>query len=223
LITNRNIGEAISAVEEQLRGVEEPYVVRLSRRKRDPFRVLVSSLLSARTKDEVTELASERLLSRAGGPEGLLAMSEDEIASLIYPVGFYRVKARSLKRLARAIVEEHGGRVPDTMEGLLSMPGVGRKTANLVLTLSFGREGICVDTHVHRIVNRWGYVETGSLEETEAELRRKLPREYWTRLNRLLVAFGRAVCRPVGPRCGECRLAGICERRGVRGGEVKKF
>ena len=181
-----------------------------------PFETLVSTILSLRTKDRVTEAASRRLLERAPTPESLASLTLSEIERLIYPVGFYRTKARSLVGTCRAILEEHGGKVPRSMEALLKLPGVGRKTANLVLTVGFGDYGICVDTHVHRISNLWGYVRTGTPEETEFELRKKLPKRHWKTYNDILVTFGQNLCVPVSPWCSRCPVARHCPKIGVK-------
>ena len=214
MIDNRNIHEVIKLVKEEVKKFEQPYVGRLAK-KGSPFKILVSTLLSSRTKDEVTEEASERLFKHVSTPEDLLAMKEDEIERLIYPVGFYKTKAKLLKKLAKVLVEKYGGSVPDSLEELVKLPGVGRKTANLVMILGFDKLGICVDTHVHRIVNRWGYVSTKTPEETEFELRKKLPKKYWKIINDLLVRFGKNVCKPVNPRCDECPLKNVCPKIGV--------
>ena len=192
-----------------------PVIQLMKQRKRDPFRILVGTVLSLRTQDPVTHRAAQRLLAVSPTPEKLLALSEEEIQRLIYPVGFYRVKARNLKKIARILVERYGGRVPDTLEELLALPGVGRKTANLVLSEGFGKPAICVDTHVHRITNRLGFVKTRTPEQTERELRQRVPVEWWPKINFLLVAFGQSICRPIGPRCDACPVAHLCERVGV--------
>lgn len=184
-------------------------------RSRDPFRVLVATVLSQRTLDRHTGTASRRLFARARSPRGLLRLSEAQIAILIRPAGFYRTKAKTLRRLAEALKERFGGQVPRTMDDLLSLPGVGRKTANLVLTHGFGLPGICVDVHVHRILNRIGYVRTRTPAETERRLRRRLPPRHWRDINGLLVAFGQNVCRPLSPRCSGCMIRSGCRRRGV--------
>ena len=211
------IEAVLMRVREAVRRLEAPSVAAGAGagRRRDPFRVLVSCVISLRTKDEVTAVASARLLSRAGSPRGLLALKEAEIARLIFPAGFYRVKARQLRAICARLIEAFGGRVPDTIDALLTLPGVGRKTANLVVAEGFGRPAICVDVHVHRIVNRWGYVRTRTPEQTEMRLRGKLPRHWWIPVNPLLVAFGRAICRPVSPHCSRCPVAGTCRRVGV--------
>jgi len=211
------IHAAVRILRTEVRRWKEPVVGRVARETRDPFRVLVSCVLSLRTQDRTTAEASERLFAVARTPDGLARLRRDRLERLIYPVGFYRVKAKNLKRLARALVRDHGGRVPDRLEDLLALPGVGRKTANLVVTVAYDKDGICVDTHVHRITNRWGYVRTTTPEKTEFALRQKLPRRYWKEINELLVTYGQNLCRPLRPRCGACRIARYCDRVGVDG------
>jgi endonuclease-3 len=181
----------------------------------DPFRVLVACLLSLRTKDETTGPAAARLFALADTPEGLRRLSPRAIERAIYPVGFYRTKARVLRDISRDLIARFGGAVPDDIDALLTLKGVGRKTANLVVTQGFNKPGICVDVHVHRISNRWGYVRTRTPEETEMALRRRLPRRYWIGYNDLLVTFGQNVCTPVSPRCSTCPVSGLCRRVGV--------
>jgi endonuclease-3 len=183
--------------------------------RRDPWAVLSSTILSLRTKDEVTLVRSQALLEKAPTPKKLLALTTEEIEKLIYPVGFYHTKARNLQKIASVIMETHGGQVPATMEELLALPGVGRKTANLTLTEAFDLDGICVDVHVHRITNRLGALQSKNPEETEMLLREILPKKYWKRLNMLLVLYGQRVCRPVSPFCSRCVMARYCERTGV--------
>jgi endonuclease-3 len=192
-----------------------PSVSEVAQKNHDPFRVLVATMISLRTKDAVTSVASEKLLGAAATPKALADLSEARIEKLIYPAGFYRTKARSLRRTARMLVSEHGGRVPRTMEELLALPGVGRKTANLVLNLGYGLPGICVDTHVHRICNRTGWVKTRDPAGTEAALMQVLPRRYWISVNELLVRFGQTICTPVSPWCGACPNSPWCPRVGV--------
>jgi len=192
-----------------------PAVTIVSQREGNPFKVLISCILSLRTHDRVTGPASERLFARAATPEQLAVMPEDEIAQLIYPVGFYRVKAGQIKAIASRLVFEFAGRVPDELDILLTFTGVGRKTANLVLTLGFRKPGICVDTHVHRICNRWGYVATRTPEQTEMVLRAILPPEYWLVINDQLVTFGQNLCTPLSPHCSRCPLAPFCDRCGI--------
>jgi endonuclease III len=181
----------------------------------DPFKILIGCLLSLRTKDATTGPAAARLFALAGTAEAMLQLSVEQIAQAIYPVGFYHTKAASIVAICRTLVERYGGQVPATMEGLLALKGVGRKTANLVLTIGFRTPAICVDTHVHRISNRWRYVRTKTPEDTESALRRKLPKAYWMVYNDLLVAFGQNICRPISPLCGRCPLHGICPKVGV--------
>jgi len=190
-------------------------VTAFARESRDPFAILVSCLLSLRTRDETTGPASRRLFRLARTPAALLRLAPRAIERAIYPVGFYRTKARTLRALARLLLERHRGRVPVDLDALLALPGVGRKTANLVLTEAFGLPGICVDTHVHRIANRWGYVTTKTAAATEMALRATLPAREWRGLNTLLVAFGQTICRPLSPRCSVCPVVVACPRRGV--------
>jgi endonuclease-3 len=183
---------------------------------RDPFKILIGCLLSLRTKDETTGPAATRLFALAGTAEAMLQLSVAQIAEAIYPVGFYRTKATSILDICHALMEGHGGEVPDTMQGLLDLKGVGRKTANLVLTMGFQKPAICVDTHVHRISNRWRYVRTKTPEDTEFALRRKLPKAYWMVYNDLLVSFGQNICKPISPLCRQCPLGGSCPQVGVK-------
>jgi len=180
-----------------------------------PWAVLVSTIISLRTKDEVTMIASERLLEKAKNPAEMNKLETEKIEKLIYPAGFYRNKAASLKKIAAILIEQHKCKVPSTMDELLALPGVGRKTANLVLTEAFDLEGLCVDIHVHRISNRCGWLETDTPEETEMTLRQILPRSYWKRINYLLVLYGQKLCRPVSPFCSCCVIKKYCERNNV--------
>jgi len=210
-----HIEEIISILGGELEKRELPIVSHLAKEKRNPFVILISTLLSLRTKDEVTSEATKRLFSLASTPQEMLQLSPEIIAKTIYPVGFYKNKAKTILAACRELIDRYNSLVPDTMEQLLAMKGVGRKTANLVLTLGFNKEGICVDTHVHRISNRLGYVRTGAPEQTEFALREKLPHKYWLDYNTLLVAFGRHICRPVSPLCGSCPVSNYCDRVGV--------
>lgn len=184
--------------------------------ERDPFKVLVGCILSLRTKDETTGPASARLFALADSPRTMLRLPARRIERAIYPVGFYRTKARTIRRVCAELIERHAGAVPGTIDELLELHGVGRKTANLVVTQAFGRPGICVDTHVHRITNRWGLVRTKTPHETEQALREILPRRHWIEINELLVALGQTLCRPLSPRCSLCPVASDCRRVGVR-------
>ena len=188
----------------------------VAERSRDPFRVLIACLLSLRTKDETTGPASARLFVLADTPEAMLCLSARQIERAIFPVGFYRTKARVVLGVCRDLIERFGSTVPDSIDALLTLHGVGRKTANLVVTQAFNKPGICVDTHVHRISNRLGYVKTGTPEETETALRARLPRRYWIGYNDLLVSFGQNMCLPVSPRCSQCPVGRVCPRVGVK-------
>ena len=181
----------------------------------DPFRVLIACLLSLRTKDETTGPASARLFALADTPRAMLRLTPKQIERAIFPVGFYRTKARVVLGVCRDLIDRFGGQVPDEIDALLTLKGVGRKTANLVVTQGFNKPGICVDVHVHRISNRWGYVRTRNPEETEMALRRRLPRRYWIGYNDLLVGFGQNVCQPLSPKCSECPVSRSCPRLGV--------
>lgn len=180
-----------------------------------PFRILISTILSLRTKDTLTAVVAPRLFAVADTPEAMLALEEEQLAQLIYPVGFYRNKAKAIRQICAILLDQFGGHVPSDLDTLLTLPGVGRKTANLVLTAGFHSPGICVDTHVHRISNRWGYVQTKTPEQTEFALRDKLPPEYWLEINGLLVTLGQNICHPTSPRCSVCPLAAWCARVGV--------
>lgn len=214
-MTEFDIHTAIRILREEYRFWKTPAVTIVAQCDHSPFKVLVSCMISLRTRDEVTAQASMRLFEKAATPEAMQALPVDEVAGLIYPAGFYRNKASQIVELSRRLMDEYGGVVPGEIDELLRFKGVGRKTANLVVTLGFGRPGICVDTHVHRICNRWGYVSTRTADETETALRKILPAEYWIEINDLLVAFGQNHCHPLSPCCSVCRLAGMCARVGV--------
>ena len=199
----------------EARSLKTPSVTMVGRKWKDPFAVLVSCLLSLRTTDEVTLAASQRLFRRAADPWRMKALGAGRIARIIYPVGFYRTKGRTIVRICRDLIERFDGAVPDDLDTLLTLHGVGRKTANLVLIEGFGKLGVCVDTHVHRISNRLGYVTTKTPDETEQALRKKLPQKYWIEYNALLVAWGQNICRPVSPLCSRCAIRAWCRRCGV--------
>jgi len=216
-VASEHIVRTLQALGRSIRSMEEPAVEKISEDSReDPFRVLVATMLSAQTKDAVTHEASMRLFRVARTPRTMAALPVSKIERLIYPVSFYRNKARHLKAACRQILDRFGGRVPDRMEDLLTLPGVGRKTANLVLILSHAsRDNICVDTHVHRIANRLGWVRTRTPEQTEQALYDVVPRRFWPKVNLYLVTWGQNVCRPVYPRCRACVVGGRCPRIGV--------
>jgi endonuclease III len=212
---DRQINSIIKILKKELELGELPIVSHLAEDQRDPFVILISTLLSLRTKDEVTAVATERLFALASTPQEMLRVPLDKIARTIYPVGFYRVKARTIHHVCRELIKRFSSKVPDDIDDLLSIKGIGRKTANLVVTLAYGKEGICVDTHVHRISNRLGYVKTKTPDETEFALRAKLPRRYWIIYNTIMVAFGRQTCKPVSPLCSLCPVNKYCDRVGV--------
>jgi endonuclease-3 len=210
------IGKVIGILNRAVRQWRVPAVGIVAEQASDrPFETLVSTILSLRTKDAVTGQASRRLLARAPTPAALASLKAKQIEELIFPVGFYRTKARNLIETSRILLGEYQGKVPRQMDELLKLPGVGRKTANLVITVGHGDYGICVDTHVHRISNRWGYVETKTPEETEFALRGKLPKKYWKSYNDLLVTFGQNLCVPISPWCSRCPVERYCSRISV--------
>ena len=178
---------------------------------RDAYKILISTMLSLRTKDSTTRDASMRLFEKAGNPKDMLKLSEEEIAKLIYPVGFYRVKAKNILEVSKTIIDDYNGKVPDEIDELLKLRGVGRKVANLVITEAFDKYGICVDTHVHRISNRFGYVSTKKPEQTEFVLRKKLPKKYWRVYNDTLVIYGQNLCKPINPLCNQCSVSKYCD------------
>jgi endonuclease-3 len=213
-----NVEPVMRALARAIDGLELPAVEKIAEsRQEDPFHVLIATLLSARTQDATTLAASTRLFKAARTPRTMAALSATRIERLIYPVSFYRHKARHVKAACRILVERFGGRVPGTMEELLTLPGVGRKTANLVLILAFkSQTNICVDTHVHRISNRLGWVCTRTPKETEQALYDATEKQWWPYLNLYLVTWGQNVCRPVYPRCGDCVLREYCPQVGVK-------
>jgi len=207
------IHAAIKILRREVRQWQEPVVGVVARESaRDPFRILISCLLSLRTKDKTTSEASARLFALAYTPAGLLKLSQRRIERAIYPVGFYRTKAKAILAICRRLLEVYEGKVPQSIEELITLAGVGRKTANLVVTVGYQKPGICVDIHVHRISNRWGYVKTRTPEETEQALRARLPKRYWITFNDLLVPYGQNLCQPVSPFCSRCKLIDMCDR-----------
>ena len=210
-----NLPKMLSVLRRECRQWKQPIVGTFAAGENALFKILVSTLLSLRTQDKTTEAASHRLFRRTQAPETLLKLSEKQIEGLIYPVGFYRTKAKNLRRVCQILMDQYGGNVPETMEELLELPGVGRKTANLVMTVGHNKPGICVDTHVHRISNRWGLVKTKTPDETEMALREILPKRYWIEFNDLLVCYGQNLCQPVSPRCSVCKIRPYCPRIGV--------
>ena len=215
MLTNRQITRVLQRIRHTISVWEPAVVSKIAEESRDPFQVLISCILSQQTKDHVTGAASARLYRLADRPDTILALSELRIARAIYPVSFYKTKAKTIREVCRDLLARFDGRVPDTIETLLSLTGVGRKTANLVVTVGYGKPGICVDTHVHRISNRWGYVETRTPEQTEMALRLKLPKRHWIYYNDLLVPFGQHLCRPISPFCSRCPVEHWCAKVGV--------
>jgi len=209
------IEKIVETLKTSLKKYGDPVVTKVAKEKRSPYRVLISTLLSLRTKDETTLKASERLFRVADTPEKMLKLSKEEIEKLIYPVGFYHRKAEQILKISKILIEKYNGKVPDSLDELLKLPGVGRKTANLVLNEGFGKLGICVDTHVHRISNRLGLVKTKTPEQTEFALRKILPKKYWIIFNTLLVTLGQNICTPISPKCSICPIEQYCPKVGV--------
>ena len=211
-----DIHKIIKILKEDVKKWDIPVVSIVAERTRDPFKVLISCILSLRTKDGTTAQASQRLFSLADNPAEMSELSVKEIERVIYPVGFYRTKARNIKEICHTLINDYDSKVPDEIDELLKLKGVGRKTANLVVTIGYDKDGICVDTHVHRISNRWKYIKTKTPEESEMALRKKLPRRYWKIYNDLLVTFGQNLCKPISPLCSQCNLTKFCNRIGVK-------
>jgi len=209
------IPQIIRLIKKQVKDKTVPSVTQFSY-DNDPYLVLVSCILSLRTKDKTTIEAAKRLFSLARMPREMLKLSVKKIQKLIYPVGFYRTKAKVISGLSKKITDDYAGRVPSSIEELLEFKGVGRKTANLVLGLGYKIPAICVDTHVHRISNRLGWVRTKSPEETEEALKKIIPRDLWIELNTILVTFGQNICLPVAPFCSKCSIKKLCRQKGVK-------
>lgn len=214
-MTDKEIHPAIRILRREVPKWEAPIVTLMAETYQSPFRVLISCILSLRTQDQTTAVASKRLFALADTPQKMLRLSEQKISKTIYPVGFYNTKAKVIREICRTLNRDYGGKVPDEIDELLKFKGVGRKTANLVVTLGYHKPGICVDTHVHRISNRWGYVKTKDPKETEFALREKLPKQYWIEYNDLLVSFGQHLCHPISPKCSQCPVERYCDKVGV--------
>ncbi len=212
---NEEIHAALRILRREVRQWQEPVVGMVAKESCDPFLILIACVLSLRTKDRTTAEASHRLFALASAPASMLKLPLPKIQKAIYPVGFFRMKAKQIHGMCARILEAYEGRVPDSIEELLTLPGVGRKTANLVVTVGYGKPGICVDIHVHRISNRWGYIQTKTPGQSEQALCQKLPAKYWITLNDLLVPFGQNICQPVSPYCSRCKLTKYCDRVGV--------
>ena len=212
---DREIHSTIRILRREVPNWQTPIVTVVAKTSQSPFHVLISCILSLRTQDATTAQASRRLFHLADTPEKMAKLSPKKIEKAIFPVGFYRTKAKTIRDICRVLIEKYSGKVPDEIDELLLLNGVGRKTANLVVTLGYRKPGICVDTHVHRISNRWGYIRTKNPKETEFTLREKLPKQYWLEYNDLLVTFGQHLCRPISPLCTKCSIARYCDRVGV--------
>jgi endonuclease-3 len=212
---NATIHQIFERLEEAVQEWETPLVDAMAATGDDPFRILIATILSLRTRDTVTAVVARNLFARADTPEAILALPPEELRDLIKKVGFYNTKAETIRALSHLIIERYDGRVPDDLDELLTLPGVGRKTANLVVIAGYGKPGICVDTHVHRISNRFGYVQTKTPEQTEMALRKLLPQDLWQEINRLLVSLGQTICHPTSPKCSICPVNDLCERVGV--------
>ncbi|MBW2010556.1 MAG: endonuclease III [Deltaproteobacteria bacterium] len=211
-----DIDRFIVILKENYKKCDAPVVTFAANNGATPFEILVSTVLSLRTKDEVTTRAVSKLFKVARTPGEILNLDEEQLKRLIYPVGFYPTKAKRLRQISRIIIDQYQGTVPDEIDELLKLPGVGRKTANLVLIEGYKKDAMCVDTHVHRINNRTGYVKTTGPEKTEFALREKLPGKYWKIYNKILVAFGQVICKPVSPLCSTCPVSQMCPRIGVK-------
>ncbi len=183
-----------------------------NKREWGPYQILIATILSLRTKDTLTAQVAPRLFALADTPYEMIRHAPEQIEKVIYPAGFYRNKARSIVAISQKLIDDYNGDVPDDLDELLKLPGVGRKTANLVVTAGFNKPGICVDIHVHRISNRWGYIQTKNPEKTEFALREKLPQEYWIEYNGLLVSMGQNLCTPTSPWCSKCPVITFCSR-----------
>ncbi len=216
MIDEHNIGKILSILREFVKQYDFPAVTLIMNQNHDPFKVLISTIISLRTKDSVTVAASNRLFSHASNAEQMLQLPTETIEKLIYPAGFYITKAKRIKQICKILIDKYNGLVPNDLNKLLELPGVGRKTANLVITEGFSGYGICVDTHVHRISNRMGFVKTKTPKETEFELRKKLPKKYWKEYNTILVAFGQNLCKPISPFCSKCPINQYCPKINVK-------
>ena len=212
---NKNVKQIVEILKKELKKYGDPVVTKVAKEKRSPYRVLISTILSLRTKDKTTLRASEKLFKKADTPKKMLNLSKNEIEKLIYPVGFYHRKSKQILKISEILIDEYGGNVPDDFDELLKLPGVGRKTANLVLNEGFGKLGICVDTHVHRISNRLGIVKTKNPKETEFALQKALPEKHWIIFNTLLVTLGQNICTPISPKCSICPINQYCKKVGV--------
>ncbi len=212
----KQLREAMAILQRDVPTWDVPVVSLIAQESHDPYRVLISTLLSLRTLDQTTGPAAQRLFALADTPAAMVGLDRQTVERVIYPVGFYRNKAGQILEISQRLLDDFDGRVPDDLDVLLTFNGVGRKTANLVLAEGYGIPALCVDTHVHRISNRWGYIKTKDPFDTEMTLRKKLPREYWLAYNPCLVALGQHRCKPTSPMCSQCPVAHVCQRVGVQ-------
>lgn len=206
--------KVIKILETEVKTYKVPIITLMAQTKRDPYMVLIGTVLSLRTKDDVTAKACERLFEKADTPESILKLNN--IEKLIYPVGFYKTKAKNIKLISKILIENYNSKVPDIIDELLKLPNVGRKTANLVVIEGYDKPGVCVDTHVHQILNRLGFLKTKNPEETENIIRKKLPLQYWKKLNYILVAYGQNTCVSVSPKCSICLVNNLCKKVNVK-------
>ena len=214
-MNNETIREVFGRLEEEMKAWETPLVDAMAATGDDPFRILIATILSLRTRDTVTSVVSRKLFERADTPEAILALPRETLREIIRPVGFYNNKTDTIRKICQQLLDKYGGAVPDELHELLKLPGVGRKTANLVVIAGYNKPGICVDTHVHRISNRFGYVKTKNADKTELALRKKLPPDLWRDINRLLVSLGQNICHPTSPKCSICAINDLCPRLNV--------
>lgn len=214
-MNTETINRVVSILRKESRNWLTPSVTMISVQTNDPFKILISTLLSLRTQDKTTIEASKRLFALASTPHEMRKLKANQIAKVIYPVGFYKTKSQRIVEICQILKEQYEDKVPDSLDELLKLKGVGRKTANLVVTLGYGKPGICVDTHVHRISNRLGIVKTKTPEQTEFALREILPKKHWIYYNDILVGFGQNLCKPISPHCSICPIKSLCPRIGV--------
>jgi endonuclease-3 len=206
---DKDISKVLDILREEVKQWKTPIVGTLDK---DPYKILIATILSLRTKDSTTEKASQRLFEIASNPYKMIRLSNEQIEKAIYPVGFYKRKALNIKEISKILIEKYNGKVPDDLDELLKLKGVGRKTANLTITLGYNKLGICVDIHVHRITNRWGYISSKTPEETEMKLREKLPKKHWIEINDILVCYGQNLCTPISPFCSKCKIEKYCSK-----------
>ena len=211
-MTNATISEIMSVLSEYTKTIHTPIIDLVKIQTNDPFKILVGTILSARTKDETTTQVLQRLFTKVNNADDFQKLTIKEIEDLIYPIGFYHQKAKYLKELPNVLKDKFNNEIPQTIEELIQLPGVGRKTANLVMILAFDKPAMCVDVHVHRISNRFGYIKTRTPAESEIELRKKLPLKYWKVYNSILVAFGQNLCKPINPQCERCPVEKYCQK-----------